>query len=180
MSLLNRIAALVSVSTLFAMPAFAHGNGVPAYANAQHASYGWGYRPKPPVRSITLAFDELEARVKRNGDLVVRYKVQPQSLQFAYRVGVTPMLQVRVGNKLFQARITDKNGKLAFELDRRVDPRQVVISVVGANGRYRIDNVVLHGRVASRVAVQVDDRHPDRYSDRGRGRGNRDNRGNRG
>lgn len=181
MSLLHRIAALVSFSTLLAAPALAgNGNGAPGSAAAHHEHCEWSHAhyEYDPVRSLAFAFEDIDARVNRKGELVVRYHVQPESFHFANQSGITPVLQVVAGNQLFRTPIFKKNGVVKFRLDRRADPRRVVISVTGANGRYRIDSVALQGRHAPRLALVVDDRRPDRnrYSDRGRGRGNRGNR----
>lgn len=165
MSLLHRIAALVSISSLLAAPALAgNGNG-----NGYHNGYGsWRYSSYSAPRSLSLAFDFLDARLKPNGRLKVRYQVSERSLRLASQAGIFPVLQVTAGNQFFQVPIEAGERVATFELHRRAQPAEIVISATGANGRYRVDNVAINGVAAARIAVRVDQRERDR--DRGRDR----------
>ena len=168
-SLLHRIAALVSVFSLLAAPALAHGNG--------NNGNRWRWGRYNHVRSIDLALQSIDARFE-HGELLVTYKVDPQSLRFANQSGIFPVLQVEVGGNVFQSRLETCEGVAVFDLGHPAEPRDAVISVTGANGRYRIDTVSLGGRTSARFTIPVEichDRHDDRDDDgygNGQGDGN--------
>lgn len=166
-SLLHRIAALVSVFSLLAAPALAHGNG--------NNGNRWRWNRYNHVRSIDLALQSIDAQFEQ-GELFVAYEIDPQSLRFANQSGIFPVLQVEVGGTVFQTRLETCEGVAVFDLGHRAEPREAVISVTGANGRYRIDSVSLGGRTSARVTIPVEichDRHDDRDRDRDRdGHGN--------
>lgn len=175
-SLFRRVAALVSLSSLLAAPAFAGG-----YGNGHHSGYGhhnWRYASFR-VRSMTFGLDSVEARLDRR-DLSVRFLVDPQSLRMANQAGIFPVLNVQAGTQTFQSRIDRLDGVVAFRLDRHNDPRDIQVSVSGANGRYRIDYVALGGAVSPRFTLPVrndrydrDHDHDDRDRD-GHDEGNHD------
>ena len=152
MSLLSRVTALVTITSLLAAPAFAnHGTKTAT----RRASYG--HRPQP-VRSLTLAFERLDVQEDR-GRLVVDYRADKASFRNMKKLGIVPVLTVDAGRHRFDARLRKRKGTLVFDIGR-AEPRNVTVFVSGASGHFRLDSLQLGRRVTARVVLPVDSHRP--------------------
>jgi hypothetical protein len=189
MALLKQTAALTTILSLLAAPAFAAGAGHVAYGN--QGGYGNGGSWYGQL-SMTLVFDSIVAKEER-GELTVRYRVQPQSFFSAQRVAPVPRLVAAAPAPRFEARVDRQEGVFKFDLprpgndrDRRDDERrdrygwyngngnrfdlsEITISLIGRTHRYKLDAIQLNGRVGGKITVAVES---GRRPGHGNGHGN--------
>ena len=159
MKSLKQIAAVASLTSFLAAPAFAGPGNGNHYGNGNGAGYGnhygWSQSSYSYVRSMNFALTQVSARLHRR-ELTVRFRADEQSFRFANRSGISPKLRIETAGQLFEVPIAQVEGFASFTLPRWADPREMTISVSGANGRFRIDTVSLGGAASSRITVPVE------------------------